>query len=75
MNKLRERHHLEYLSDNIWQEIAATYFDMITRIDDQLGRIISKIDDSNTITFFFTDHGEYLGDHSLIEKWPSAVSE
>jgi arylsulfatase A-like enzyme len=24
-----------------------------------------------TVTFFFPDHGEYLGDHGLVEKWPS----
>jgi arylsulfatase A-like enzyme len=23
---------------------------------------------------FFTDHGEYLGDHGLIEKWPAGLS-
>jgi len=28
----------------------------------------------NTITAFFADHGEYLGDYGLIEKWPSAMS-
>ncbi|OGM51276.1 arylsulfatase [Aspergillus bombycis] len=28
-----------------------------------------------TITMFFTDHGEYLGDHGLIEKWPSGLSD
>ena len=29
----------------------------------------------DTITMFFTDHGEYLGDHGLIEKWPSGLSD
>lgn len=29
----------------------------------------------STITMFFTDHGEYLGDHGLIEKWPSGLSD
>lgn len=24
---------------------------------------------------FFTDHGEYLGDHRLIEKWTSGLPE
>src|SRR3954452_6915171 len=28
-----------------------------------------------TVTFFFTDHGEYLGDYGLVEKWPSGVDE
>lgn len=75
MRKLRERHHLASLTDDIWQEVIATYYGMISRIDDQLGRILLKINELNTLTFFFTDHGEYLGDHSLIEKWPSGVSE
>ncbi|KAJ2896129.1 arylsulfatase [Zalerion maritima] len=29
----------------------------------------------STITMFFTDHGEYLGDHYLIEKWHSGPSD
>lgn len=29
----------------------------------------------STVTMFFTDHGEYLGDHGLIEKWPSGLSD
>ena len=28
-----------------------------------------------TVTFFFTDHGEYLGDFGLVEKWPSGVDD
>jgi hypothetical protein len=28
-----------------------------------------------TITFFFTDHGEYLGDYGLVEKWPAGVDD
>ncbi|CUM67379.1 uncharacterized protein PRCAT00005073001 [Priceomyces carsonii] len=75
MQKLRTLHGLETLSDEVWNEVIATYYGMISRIDDQLGRILSKVDDSNTVKFFFTDHGEYLGDHSLIEKWPAGVSE
>ncbi|MFP3702146.1 sulfatase-like hydrolase/transferase, partial [Burkholderia sp. SIMBA_013] len=27
------------------------------------------------ITTFFSDHGEYLGDFGLAEKWPSGVHE
>ncbi|EGY22595.1 hypothetical protein VD0002_g4914 [Verticillium dahliae] len=29
----------------------------------------------DTVTMFFTDHGEYLGDHDLVEKWQSGLSE
>jgi arylsulfatase A-like enzyme len=52
---------------------------MISRLDDQFGRIVQKIDNLNlwdsTITLFFTDHGEYLGDHGLVEKWPTGMSD
>jgi arylsulfatase A-like enzyme len=27
------------------------------------------------MTWFFTDHGEYLGDHGLVEKWPSGLHD
>jgi arylsulfatase A-like enzyme len=27
------------------------------------------------VTCFFTDHGEYLGDYGLVEKWPSGVDD
>ena len=27
------------------------------------------------MTLFFTDHGEYLGDYGLVEKWPSGVDD
>ena len=50
---------------------------MISRVDDQLGRITAKLDqqnlNKNTLTYFFTDHGEYLGDFGLVEKWPSGL--
>ena len=29
----------------------------------------------STITMFFTDNGDFLGDYDSIEKWPSGVSE
>jgi arylsulfatase A-like enzyme len=46
-------------------------------MDDHFGRVVSAIEkigaDANTVTLFFSDHGEYLGDYGLIEKWPSAM--
>lgn len=79
MKRLREKHGLNDTPLEVWHEIVATYYGMISRIDDQLGRIISKVEESglqkSTLTIFCTDHGEYLGDHGLIEKWPSGVSE
>jgi arylsulfatase A-like enzyme len=52
---------------------------MVSRLDDQLGRVMRAVESAgaadNTVTLFFADHGEYLGDHGLVEKWPSAMHE
>ena len=75
---IRERYDTDRAIDEIWKEIKVTYFGMITRLDDQFGKIVQKIDElglwKNTVTMFFTDHGEYLGDHGLVEKWPAGLS-
>ncbi|KAJ5675468.1 hypothetical protein N7462_008365 [Penicillium macrosclerotiorum] len=79
MQMIRDRYGTHRASPEIWAEVSATYHGMISRLDDQFGRIVDKIDSKglwdSTITMFFTDHGEYLGDHGLIEKWPSGLSE
>ncbi|MGW8882214.1 sulfatase/phosphatase domain-containing protein, partial [Streptomyces mirabilis] len=42
-------------------------------------RVLAAVDGAgatdSTVTLFFADHGEYLGDHGLIEKWPSAMHD
>ncbi|EXJ75791.1 uncharacterized protein A1O5_00298 [Cladophialophora psammophila CBS 110553] len=52
---------------------------IVSRLDDQFGRITSILLSTNlsstTVTMFFTDHGEYMGDHGLIAKWPSGLSD
>ncbi|KAI0021041.1 alkaline phosphatase-like protein [Xylariomycetidae sp. FL0641] len=79
MKTIRETYGITNTSKETWAEIAATYYGMITRLDDQFGRIMDKVHEhgywDNTVTMFFTDHGEYLGDHGLIEKWPSGLSD
>ena len=77
MNEYRKRYGWQDLNDEYLAEIAATYYGMVSRVDDQFGRLLSAIDSvgdgENTVTFFFSDHGEYLGDYQLVEKWPSGL--
>lgn len=58
-------------------ELTAVYHGMVSRVDDQLGRVLAAVDrigaTDTTMVGFFTDHGEYLGDHGLVEKWPSGL--
>lgn len=55
---------------------------MISRLDDQLGSVVDALKHPDngslwdrTYTAEYTDHGEYLGDSSMIEKWPSGLHE
>jgi len=65
------------LTDDDAREIAATYHGMVSRVDDQLGRIVAAVEaigaTDDTVVVFLTDHGEYLGDFGLVEKWPSGL--
>jgi arylsulfatase A-like enzyme len=58
-------------------EIMATYHGMVSRVDDQLARLVRAVDaigaTDDTVVAAFTDHGEYLGDFGLVEKWPSGL--
>ena len=75
MHELRRRSGTGQLGADAWAEIAAVYHGMTSRVDWQLGRVLEAVDlagaSERTVTFFFPDHGEYLGDHGLVEKWPS----
>lgn len=74
---IRDKLGTSRLTEPEWQEIQRVYYGMISRVDSQLGRIVEQVDKigatDNTITLFFTDHGEYAGDFGLVEKWPSGL--
>ena len=75
---IRDSYGLDRATPQTWREVVATYYGMISRMDDHLGRVMAAVQQAGaadtTITAFFADHGEYLGDYGLIEKWPSAMS-
>ncbi|MCZ6679227.1 MAG: sulfatase-like hydrolase/transferase [Candidatus Poribacteria bacterium] len=52
--------------------LQAAYYAMIKLIDDQVGRIMEALEETNqreqTVVIFTSDHGEMLGDHGLIQK-------
>jgi arylsulfatase A-like enzyme len=76
---MREDYRLDLLSDDDWLELKGTYLGMVSRVDDQLGRLVGAVDRADaterTAWAFFTDHGEYLGDYGLVEKWPSGLND
>jgi arylsulfatase A-like enzyme len=54
------------------RQMRATYFGLMTEIDDHLGRIFAHLKETgqwdDTLIVFTCDHGEQLGDHHLLGK-------
>ena len=54
------------------RQMRATYFGMMTEVDDQIGRVLAWLDETgqrdHTLIVFTSDHGEQLGDHHLLLK-------
>lgn len=75
----RARYGTDRATPEVWAEVTATYYGMVSRLDEQFGRVVARTRElglwDRTVTLFFTDHGEYLGDHGLVEKWPSGLSD
>jgi len=77
MAALRAAYGWDDLSAEDLREIMATYHGMVSRVDSQLGRLVAAVERmgsiDETVVVTFTDHGEYLGDFGLVEKWPSGL--
>ena len=47
----------------------AIYYGMVSYVDEELGRVLKKLDDlglrDKTIILYTADHGEMLGDHGI----------
>lgn len=67
-----ERKGVDYDEEHIWRQRRATYYGLITEIDDHLGRLFDHMKATglwdNTLILFTSDHGEYMGDHWMFEK-------
>lgn len=70
----RHRYFSNDLEDrtNRLKYIKAMYCGAVKCIDDNVGKILEALDTSgqldNTLIVFTTDHGDYMGEHGLLEK-------
>ena len=57
----------------------ATYYAMVTFMDQEIGRILQALDrlgaSENTLVVFTSDHGHFLGEHGLVAKGPFHYEE
>lgn len=77
--EIAERYGVADLSEDELREIVAVYYGMCTRIDDQFGEVCAALRERNvydeTAIVYLSDHGDYCGDWSLTEKWPSGFED
>lgn len=69
-----EKYKFPKMKDKDHRLIKAAYWAMCDLIDEQVGRILKCLKDTNqldnTIVIFHSDHGEMLGDHGIYLKGP-----
>jgi arylsulfatase A-like enzyme len=80
LESLRERgafdEHYPYdlleIGETEVRQLRATYYGMMTQVDDQIGRLMAHLkatgEDRHTLVIFTCDHAEMLGDHWLWGK-------
>ncbi len=61
------------ISDMDLRQIKATYYGMMSKVDAQIGRLLSHLKKlgcyDDTLIIFTSDHGEQLGDHWMFAKY------
>ncbi len=55
-----------------WRELVGLYYDYISMVDQQIGRVLDRLQAlglaDNTIMVFESDHGDMIGSHGLFDK-------
>lgn len=68
-----ERYSQAFSRDGAREKVIPAYMGLIKQIDDQLGHLFRYMDEADlsrdTMIVFTSDHGDYLGDHWLGEKY------
>ncbi|MFK0168913.1 sulfatase-like hydrolase/transferase [Streptomyces sp. NPDC090306] len=61
------------------RKLIAVYWGYVTLIDEQIGRILTRLDElgltDSTSVFFTADHGEFTGAHRLHDKGPAMYED
>ncbi|TIT75251.1 MAG: DUF229 domain-containing protein, partial [Mesorhizobium sp.] len=69
----QERYSKNFSRDEVRETVIPCYMGLIKQIDDQLGHLFDFMEKrglfENTLIVFTSDHGDYLGDHWLGEKY------
>ena len=68
----QHRYSKSFSQDKVREAVIPAYMGLISQIDDQIGRVIEYLEETeqldDTMIVLTSDHGDYLGDHWLGEK-------
>lgn len=68
-----ERYSVNFSRDEVREKVIPAYMGLIKQIDDQMGVLFDFLEKrglfETTMIVFTSDHGDYLGDHWLGEKY------
>lgn len=60
--------------DSTRRRILQGYYACVSQVDDAVGRVMQKLDElgikENTIIIYASDHGDFAGEHGMVEKAP-----
>ena len=70
---MEERFSVNFSRDEVREHVVPAYMGLIKQIDDQVGVLMRFLESErlldSTMIVFTSDHGDYLGDHWLGEKY------
>lgn len=69
---IRGYEQMQDFTEADWDELRAVYLGMCMKIDAQFGRLTDALKEAglydDCAVFFLSDHGDFTGDYSLVEK-------
>lgn len=69
---IREKQALGQLEEADWDELRSCYLGMCSKVDHMFRKLCDALKEAreydNSAIFFFSDHGDYTGDHGVVEK-------
>lgn len=69
---IRGYEQMDGFTEADWDELRAVYLGMCMKIDDQFGRLMDALKHAgiydDCAVFFMSDHGDFTGDYTLVEK-------
>lgn len=64
--------NVAFEEEQIWRDYIGAYYALVTEVDHYIGEIISQLEKNgmkdNTIIIYTSDHGDFVGNHGMVEK-------